>query len=149
MNYSAAVFLINDNARAIACTYQPEDQPKDGHPGRAYVFKTLDATIKVDDFVVVPTNTRHGMTVNKVVAVDVDIDYDSDIKFAWIIGKVDKAAYDALLAKEAEAVTAINLAERTRKRHELRASLMAHSAEALKNLPITVIGTPELATPTA
>ena len=82
MNHSTAIFLINNDVRAIAVTYEKIDLAKDTTkmmkyqaaylsggrlPDGAVVFKTMDTAIKVDDFVIVPTDTRHGMTVCKVV----------------------------------------------------------------------------------
>lgn len=141
MNYTTAVFLINSDVRAIVCSYEPdEDRVKNNR----YTFKTLDKTIQKDDLVVVPTNTRHGMTVVKVVEVDVDPDFDSDVQLTWIVAKVDQAAYAMTLSQEAAAVTVIKSAEKTKKRNELRNAMLADSAEALKALPITVMSTPEL-----
>lgn len=132
MNYTTAVFLINSDVRAIKCSYEPEKLP-------AYIFKTLDKTIQVDDLVVVPTDTRHGMTVVKVTEVDVDPDFDSDIQMKWVVSKVDQAAYATILSREAEAVTVIKSAEKTKKRNELRDAMLADSSEALKALPITLL----------
>lgn len=110
--------------------YEPEEGKKQ------IVFKTLDQTIKKDDLVVVPTSTRHGMTVTKVVEVDVDVDYDSPVVIDWIVAKVDQDAYQTLLAQEGEALTVIRSAERTKKRNELREAMLADSGAALKCLPI-------------
>lgn len=144
MNYTTAVFLINKNVRAVLCNYEPDA------PDKRVMFKTLDATIKVDDFVIVPTKTRHEMTISKVVAVDVDVDFDSAVAVCWLVAKVDKANYEATLAQEAQAVAVIKSAETTKKRNELAAALLADSKEALKALPITVMnGDPPLPAPEA
>lgn len=137
MNYSTAVFLINKNVRAVMCTYEADETGKP--PAKREMFKTLDPSIKVNDLVVVPTNTRHHMTVTKVVEVDVEIDFDSTVPVDWLVARVDRAPYDTVLAQEAQAITAIHSAERTRKRNELRDAMLADSAEALKALPITVL----------
>lgn len=77
MNYSTAIFLINKDVRAIAVTYEKIDMNQDTTkmkfsapylsggklPTGATVFKTMDPKVKVDDYVTVPTDTRHGMTV--------------------------------------------------------------------------------------
>ena len=136
MNNTLAVFLINDTVRAVVGIYDPDEYK---NSGKKYMFKTFDATMKVDDFVVVPTDTRHGMTVFKITEVDVDVDFDSPVQYRWIIGKVDRAAYEATLAQEAEAVMRINHAEKTKKRAELRAA-MALDAETLKTLPLISSG---------
>lgn len=134
MNYSTAVFLINDRVRAIHCTYEAgENQPRT-------LFKTFDATIKEGDFVVVPTNTRHLMTVVKVVAVDVEFDIETSAKVDWVISRLDLAPHWETLAQEQEAIRTIQSAEKNRKREELRKSVLADAAGALNNLPIAAIG---------
>ena len=137
MNYTTAVFLINSDVRAIMVSYEPDEERTKNN---RVVFKTFDKTIQKDDLVVVPTNTRHSMTVCKVVDVDVDIDFDSDVPVAWVVERVDQAAYAQILGREAEAITVIKSAEKTRKRAELRNAMLADSSEALKALPITLLG---------
>lgn len=142
MNYSTAIFLIDDTVRAIKCQYEPgysEDDPikKSASGPKTYVFKTLDQSIKVDDIVVVPSGTRWGRTVVKVMDVDVDVDFDDDIQLKWVIAKVDPAPYDALLAQEEKALTMIRSAEKTKKRNALRDALIADN-EGLKEFSIQI-----------
>ena len=107
MNYSTAIFLINKNVRAVMCNYEPDA------PDKKVMFKTLDMTLKVGDFVIVPTKTRHGMTVSKIVETDVDVDFDSAIPVCWVVAKVDAKDYEITLAQEAEAIQVIKSAEKT------------------------------------
>lgn len=131
MNYSTAVFLINNHVRAIRATYDVVDGAKET------TFKTLDETIAVNDYIIVPTDTRHKMTVCKVTEVDIDLDFDTTEQVDWMIGRVDTQAYDQTLKDEASAITAIKAAERRRKRDDLRANMFADHVETLKALPIT------------
>lgn len=133
MNYTTAIFLINDKARAILATYEKPRNDSD-RPSKT-LFKTLDPTIKAGDYIVVPTDTRHGMTVVQVSDIDVDVDFDSHVQVQWVIGKVDLADAEQIKAQEQNAIDAIKSAEKRRKRDELRASLIADS-DALKALPI-------------
>lgn len=133
MNYTTAVFLINKNVRAVMCNYEPDA------PDRKVMFKTLDISVREGDLVIVPTKTRHGMTVSKVVETDVDVDFDSSAPVAWIVCKVDQAAYEATLAQEGDAIAVITSAEKTKKRNELAAALLVDSKDALNALPITVM----------
>lgn len=119
--------------RAVACIYQPEDTDK---RNRRIIYKTLDPNIKVDDYVVVPTNTRHGMTVVKVVEVDFDIDLDTEKNIDWIIGAVDTESYELIASQEKEAIATIQAAEKQRKRQQLRESVLALQADKIKALPI-------------
>ena len=130
MDYSNAIFLISDQARAVLVTYESDDTaPKT-------MFKTLDPNIKVDDFVTVPTGTRHKMTVCKVVEVDVEPDLESSTDMKWIIGVVNKADFDQIKSHESDAIAKIRSAEKARKRRELRDALLADVGEELKSLPI-------------
>lgn len=142
MNYSTAVFLINNKVRALKATYQ-----SDQNAART-TFKTLDPSIKVGDFIIVPTNTRHNMTVNKVMEVDVDVDFDSNDQMAWVIGKVDRSGFEKCLEQEAQAITAIKGAELKKKRDDLRETLLAKHMDEIKALPIAAMNgdTPQPAT---
>lgn len=142
MNYSTAVFLINKNMRAVQAVYEPGNPDGWQPPGpvvKRTTFKTLDPSIKIGDFVIVPTNTRHGMTVCKIVEVDSDIDFDSAVSVDWIIGKIDRAPFERTLADEGVAIQAMKSAELRKRRDDLRTALFADQMEALKALPMTAL----------
>ena len=123
MNYSLAIFLISDRVRAVATAYQNEKKDTGYDEDRHYTYKTFDPNIKVDDLVIVPTGTRHGMTIVKVVAVDVEPDYDSSIDYKWILGVVDTVDADDYMKQEAEAIAAIKSGEKRQRRAALRTTL--------------------------
>lgn len=134
MNYSTAVFLVNNLARAIQVSYESaEKSPKT-------IFKTLDASIKVGDFVVVPTHTRHEMTVVKVAEVDVDFDIDSPVQMDWIIEPVDRSEYERILRDEEKMVSVLKHQEIQKKREAIRDTLFKDHLEKLKTLEISNIG---------
>jgi hypothetical protein len=133
MNYSTAVFLINNECRAIVCTYEAGDKAP------RTTFKTLDPNIAVGDFVVVSTDTRHGMTVCKVVDVDVDVDFDSPVHMGWIIERVDNARYEQTLKQETKAIQVVKSAELRKKRDELRDAMFKDHLETLKSLELSTI----------
>lgn len=134
MNYSTAVFLINKHARAIVATYEADDKAP------RTTFKTLDPSIKEGDYVIVETDTRHKITVCKVVETDVDFDFDTPAKMSWVIGKVDRAAFDLTLQQEQSAIAAIKSAELRKKREDLKKSMFADHMESIKALPIYANG---------
>lgn len=151
MNYSTAIFLINEEVRGIAVTYEEVDLTKDTTklkyqpaylehgrmPKGAVVMKTMDSDIKVNDYVVVPTNTRHGMTVCQVVAVDVEIDFESPDECHWIVGKVDTAPFEELRQQEAEAIAKLKDAKTHKRRKELAAELMDKlDGDSIANIPL-------------
>jgi len=131
MNYSTAVFLINNKVRAIKCTYEADDKA-----AKRTLFKTMDETIRVGDFVIVPTDTRHNMTVCKVVEVDVDVNFEDPTKVDWIIGTVDRSNYEEVLAQEDTAIQKIKAAELRKKREDLRDSLLKNHMAEIETLPI-------------
>ena len=133
MNYSTAVFLINKHVRAVVATYEAgENAPRT-------TFKTLDPSIMAGDLVIVPTDTRHKMTVVKIVETDVDVDFDGTATMHWVIGKVDDEPYKKVLAQETSAIATIKSAELRQKRDNLRNALFKDHQETLKALPIAAI----------
>ncbi len=135
-NLSTAVFLLNPSCRAIMATYEL-DQPG-GKLAARTMFKTFDTDIKLGDIVNVVSSTRHGFTVVRVVEVDVEPDFNSPEKVEWIVGKVDMATHESLIAQEQQFHTMIQSAEKRKKRDELRAALLADN-EALQALPIAQV----------
>lgn len=111
MHTSKILFLINESARAVRGIYEEGHKPT--------LFKTLDDTIQVDDFAVVQSGTRHGMTVVKITEVDVDIDFDASEEVQWLVQKIDRQAFDKVLRQEKQAISAVQVAEHRRKREEL------------------------------
>lgn len=135
MNDSTAIFLISDKVRAIHVTYE------DGDDAPIALCKTLDSSIKVDDFVVVSTDTRHKMTVCKVVGADVDIDVETTEEIKWIVGVVYTANFEDIKRQEDEAVIVIKNAERRRKRKELSEAMGIDDTDGvLTALPIYTVG---------
>lgn len=139
MNYTRAVFLINDNVRAALCVYENEEECKNP---KKVLFKTFDAALQKDDYVVVPTDTRHKMTVVKIADFmpSLDVDVKDSTNLEWIIGKVEKADYDKITQEEEAAVNAIKSAQKRKEREELKAALLADSSNTLKLLPISSHG---------
>lgn len=141
MNLSTAVFLLPESkARAIMVTYEAQEN------AQRTMFKTFDQNIKVDDYVVVPTDTRHKLTVCKVVEVDVDVDFDSSTQVAWLVGRVDMADMLQIKEQETKILEAIKAAEKNRKRKELQksmADLIADGGGDIKLLTISATATDE------
>lgn len=134
MNYSSAVMLINPNIRAIKVIYESE---KENPRQSQYTFKTLDPTIAKDDLVIVPTDTRHGMTVVKVAEVDVEIDFDSNVELKWAVDKVQSENYTTVLEQEAVWIEAIKASEKRKKREELKKSMIdMYQDDGIENLGI-------------
>lgn len=133
MNFSTVIFLINKHVRCVLATYEQDPDTK------RTPFKTFDPHVAIGDYVIVPTTTRHGMTVVKIVDTDVDVDFDNSAPMAWIIGRVDRGEYEKNLSQEGDAVTKIRQADSARKRDELRDVLLSHNG-GIKSLPIYDIG---------
>lgn len=134
MNYSTAVFLINDKVRAVLATYEAGDN------AAKTMFKTFNPSLKGGDFAIVPTSTRHNMTVVKITDVDVEFDIETAQKVEWIIGAIDLTAFDQVLGQEQEAIKTIQSAEKNRKRAALREAIFADAETQLNKLPIAAIG---------
>lgn len=128
MNLTVAIFLVNKDVRPVRVSYDPEVR---AHNNPNALFKTLDASLKKDDYVVVPTDTRWGFTVCKVEEVDFTVNFDSTTEYKWIAGKVDKEAFDRIKQQEGVVTQRIGKAEENRKRKELSEAL------GLADIPLT------------
>lgn len=129
MNPSHAVFLVpNSKARSMLVEYE-EGTPKK-------VFKTFDQDIEEGDFVVVPTNTRCGMTVVKVVEADNDFDLSSPTLMDWIVCKVDRDEYEQTLKEEAKLIKMVRQVDKRRRMAELGNALMEGMSDDEKGLLI-------------
>lgn len=130
MNYSTAVMLINPNIRAVHGRYEEN--------GQLTTFKTVDPNLAVDDFAVVETTTRWNLTVVKIVAVDVDVDFDSSTTVGWVVQKVNKIDHDALRKIEATAIDVIKKGELRKRREDIRKNTLdAVTAGEIDKLDIT------------
>lgn len=137
-NYSTAIMLFNPNVRAIEVAYNPlEEEPNQ----TLYTFKSLNKDIQVGDLVVVPTGTRHGYTVVKVVEVDVEVDIESTIQLLWIVSRLDLAANDAVLGEEKKWIADLKQAEARKKREEIKASMQETYDDAEGGLDASLIAT--------
>lgn len=140
MNYSTAIFLVRKDIRAVAVSYEVDGDGKGIKPFT--IYKTPDHDLAVGAYVVIPTDTRHGMTVARVEEVDVDLDVDYPGQVKWLVGSVDRGFYDGLITAENEVVATIKSAEKRRRQDELAAKILADnpdlqalSAMALPALP--------------
>lgn len=123
MNYSTAIFLINNDVRAVSVSYEQDSEGKGIKPFTLY--KTFDPDVVVGDHVAIPTGTRHGMTVARVEEVDVEVDVDFNGTMNWLVDRVDTSQRDAIEAQEADAIATIKSAEKKARQDELRAKLIA------------------------
>lgn len=148
-NLTTAIFLVNQNVRAIKAIYEKKEA--DGNPEvPRTVFKTFDHSIVVGDLLVVPTNTRHGMTVVKVVEVDVEIDFESPTLIDWVAYKINLADYADILKGEKEMLDLVKSAEKRRKQEALKAAIFSDQADKINSLSIAHNGgdtTPAIESP--
>lgn len=134
MHNSRKVFLLDNEPRCIVCSYYPQNQAQrsstnsyaveDGFVAGLKEFKTYDENIKVGDYLVVPTKSRHLMTTVKVEEVDIDVDIESDKQMDWVIGVIDTTGFEQTLKQEQVFLKAANGAEKRKKKIQLRESVM-------------------------
>lgn len=119
MHDSRKVFLLENEPRCITATYEAGDN------AATTEFKTFDQDVAVDDYIIVPTDTRHEMTVCKVRAVGIEPDLESSAEMLWVIGRVDRSSYKATIGSEKDFVAAARSAERSRKKKQLKEDFLA------------------------
>lgn len=139
MNYSTAILVMNTEARCVKVIYEPDTE----HTKQTReMFKTFDKSLKVDDFVVVPTGTRFNLTVCKIVAVDVDDWMEVSKELGWVVGRVDMADANKVKAWEAQAIEALKDAEKRKRRRELQASMTEAMNEKEKESLALMLASP-------
>ena len=121
MHNSRKVFLLPDGQepRCILATYESSENAPQTE------FKTFDASIEVDQYIVVPSTTRHHMTTCKVVEVDVEPELDTDVKIDWVMGIIDQSSFLETSAKEQEFINAVKSAEKAALKKKLREDMLA------------------------
>ena len=150
MNYSTAIFLVNKDVRAVAVSYE-----QDAVTGKGkmpfIVFKSMDHDLEVGQFVVVPTDTRHQMTVVRVEEIrdGSTVDLDSGTPMKWIVDQVTLAPYETILAQEAAGIERIKSAELNRRREELRDKLLADNPDLAALSGVNSEAAPALPAPAA
>lgn len=127
MNYSTAIFLVRKDIRAVTVSYEVDTDGKGIKPFVAY--KTPDPDLAVGAYVVIPTDTRHGMTVARVEEVDVDLDVDFTAQVKWLVGQVDRSFYDSLIEAENDVIAKIKSAEKRRRQEELAEKILADNPD--------------------
>lgn len=141
MNYSTMICLLSDEVRGIAVTYtKPASNSIVDTPEKLYTFKSMDATLKRGDLVVVPTQKESGFTVVYVWDTDAEIDVESSIQYNWIAGKFDASGYHELLANEEMAIAKVKRAEKLHRRKEIRDRVFENVEE--EELKSITFGTP-------
>lgn len=123
MNYSTAVMLFNSDIKAVRVSYDPNDLDKDQKP-KTYLFKTLDPDIKTGDFVTIPTDTRHKLTVAKVEDTESEVDFDSTLEIKWIISRVPTEEYAGILADEQQWIAEMKKAQNRKKKEDIKKNMI-------------------------
>lgn len=149
MNYSTAIFLVNKDVRAVAISYERDANGKGVAPFE--VFKSMDPDIIVGEMVVVPTSTRHQMTVVRVEEVrdGSTVDLDSGVQMQWVVDRVSVDPYETILEQEAAGIEQIKSAELRRRREELRDKLLADNPDLQALSGVNPDATPALPAPAA
>lgn len=129
MNRSTAIFLVDDAVRCVIVSY---DQIKSGGksiPTELKSFKTVDPDIVKDDLVIIPTDTRWGFTVGKVVEVDVHVDFESPEQMRWIAQRLSTEQYESILEQEKGMMDKVSDANREALRKKLARDLLEHAGD--------------------
>src|SRR5215469_7214567 len=139
MNYSLSIFLINEEVRALYVQY---GQNQGSDRTQRYMVKTFDKSIKVGDYVIVPSSMgTDNLSIATVSMVDVDPEYDSTTVVPWVVQKIDMAEFNELIKQEEVVLATIKKANTAARKRKLVKEL--HSMDELKALPLAQKRAPE------
>lgn len=89
----------------------------------------------------VESGTRWGFTVVKIVAVDIDVDFDSDKLVKWVVQRADVVGHKRVKAMEESAIELIKKGELRKRREDIRQNTLdAVSAGEISKLEISKLG---------
>lgn len=125
--------LMQDGYTTVKCVFPGS--------GRPYTYKALNGAVEVGDICVI-VGPENNLKLVEVVQVDdyPDIDTDSNIKYKWIVQKVDLTLYKQLRDQEQEALKLLREVEWKGKQKELKDRLKAEgiTASSVKRLGETL-----------
>ena len=129
LNESTVLFLVNSSLKAVRVSYEDSGRNKET------IKKTFMDDLKVGDYVLVETETRWNAAVCKVVAVNVEVDFDDEeTKVGWVFSKVDLTKLDSLREIEKGAVALIREARLREKKQTLLNTLQSQCGNELLQL---------------
>lgn len=121
-NFHHMLTLLQEGYTTVAVVF--DDQ---GLRSKKYTYKVpLTANIQMGDAVVVEGDGILAIAKVDCVHDKPQIDVKAPYAFKWIVCKVDRAAYDDQMAREAQAIEMLEAAERARAKQDALAELMKH-----------------------
>lgn len=126
VNFNHLVTLLQQNYTTLTVRF---DGAQKGSPNHGYTYKVsneIAATLKEDDFVVVPA--RDTFMVAKVLEIhdEPQIDPDTPYQLKWVVQKVDMAPYTDQIHREEEAVRLLQQAKRKKAQEEALEALLGN-----------------------
>jgi hypothetical protein len=125
INYSLLSTLTSDEVTIVGAVFDGEPGPYREKP-KVYHFKTTIKDLAVDDLVVAETagaNASFGLAVVKIVALNVEPDYNTGMTFKWLVSKVDLKGFEELKEAEAKLISSVKTAQKQTKKQQLIAAL--------------------------
>jgi predicted RNA-binding protein with PUA-like domain len=124
-------FLADDNVTAVKCVFT-DISAGTRNEIKTYTYKTNIKDLKVGDLVLVecagPSN-EFGFCCVKVVEIDAEIDLSTEIKYKWIVTKIDTTQLEQTKKAERELVRRVKSLEMKSKKQKLREALGLEGVE--------------------
>lgn len=128
--------MVTKELRAVIVSYEDNGRKQS-------MKKTFIPDLKVGEYVLVRTGTRHNATVCRVERVNVNVDYSSTEEVGWIASRVDLDEFDRLEKLEGDALFIIENAERRAVEEEMRAKIQAQCGPELAALQAKMLEGPD------
>ena len=118
MNEVNVLLADNENFKFVSAIFAPYTGEN------TYTYKTM-LDLAVDDFVVVDTPSRGFQVVQvRELLSPMEVDFDVDFNYKWIVQKVDTTAYDEARAREKEILQLVNKSKNTRALKQARKDIL-------------------------
>lgn len=125
--------ILREDARTVWVTFDMTTEPDVPFAGKCYTYVT-DMDLYVGDIVVVTSQQGPKMGLAKVVRVDDDLNIEpnSDIKYQWVVDRVDMAAYNDNMQRNATIEKSIGTSYRKQMRRAMANQILSDLSDESK-----------------
>ena len=125
--------ILREDARTVWVTLDMAIEPDVPFAGKCYTYVT-DMDLYVGDTVVVTTQQGAKMNLARVVRVDDDLNIEpnSDIKYQWVVDRVDMAAYNDNMQRNATIEKSIGTSYRKQMRRAMANQILSDLSDESK-----------------
>lgn len=125
--------ILREDAHTVSVTFATDFEPDVPFGGRCYTYVT-DVHLEAGDLVVVEVQSGTKLSLGRVVKVDDDLNIEpnSDIKYSWIVARVDTKTHSENMVRNAAIEKSIGSSYRKQMRRAMANQILSDMPESGK-----------------